>query len=111
MQASNSVQHMVLPCHWTQRGQVISDLVRCYGAAGRTIVFTETKREANELSTSLGEKVRAQALHGDIPQNQREVCPFCHMTSKPPKNDSFNMFAQVLINGHLAAIPSHSHPQ
>ncbi|KAK9857176.1 hypothetical protein WJX84_009545 [Apatococcus fuscideae] len=73
MKASNSVQHMILPCHWTQRGQVVSDLVRCYGAAGRTIVFTETKRDANELSTSLGEKVRAQALHGDIPQNQREV--------------------------------------
>ena len=52
---------------------MISDLVRCYGAAGRTIVFTETKRDANELSSSLGEKVRAQALHGDIPQNQREV--------------------------------------
>lgn len=52
---------------------MVSDLVRCYGAAGRTIVFTETKRDANELSTSLGEKVRAQALHGDIPQNQREV--------------------------------------
>lgn len=38
MQASASVQHLVLPCHWTQRSHVIGDLVRCYGACGRTIV-------------------------------------------------------------------------
>ena len=38
VQASASVQHMVLPCHWTQRPKVIGDLVRCYGACGRTIV-------------------------------------------------------------------------
>ena len=38
VQASASVQHLVLPCHWTQRSHVIGDLVRCYGACGRTIV-------------------------------------------------------------------------
>jgi hypothetical protein len=37
-QASASVQHLVLPCHWSQRPQVVGDLVRCYGACGRTIV-------------------------------------------------------------------------
>ena len=65
MQASTSVQHMVLPCHWSQRNQMLPDLVRCYGACGRTIIFTETKRDANELLNVLSE---ARALHGDIPQ-------------------------------------------
>ena len=65
-QASTSVQHLVLPCHWSQRNAMVPDLVRCYGACGRTIVFTETKRDANDLVTALGDSVRA--LHGDIPQ-------------------------------------------
>ncbi len=49
------------------------DLVRCYGALGRTIIFCETKRDCNELTSALGEDMRARALHGDIPQQQREV--------------------------------------
>ncbi len=44
---------------------MLPDLVRCYGACGRTIIFTETKRDANELLNVLSE---ARALHGDIPQ-------------------------------------------
>ena len=68
MQASTSVQHMVLPCHWSQRNQMLPDLVRCYGACGRTIIFTETKRDANDLLNVLSEGYGARALHGDIPQ-------------------------------------------
>ena len=47
--------------------------MRCYGALGRTIIFCETKRDCNELTSALGEDMRARALHGDIPQQQREV--------------------------------------
>ncbi len=64
---------MVLPCHWSQRATVAADLVRCYGALGRTIIFCDTKKDCNELVASLGEGMRAQPLHGDIPQQQREV--------------------------------------
>jgi ATP-dependent RNA helicase DDX21 len=69
-QASGSVRHMMLPCHWTQRPAVTADLVRFYGAGGRTIVFTETKRDANEMADALG----AAALHGDIPQARLQSC-------------------------------------
>jgi hypothetical protein len=78
MQASTSVRHLVLPCHWSQRSTVTGDLVRCYGALGRTIVFCDTKKDCNELVTSLGEAMRARALHGDIPQQQREVRSTLH---------------------------------
>ena len=74
-QASTSVKHMALPCHWSQRTTVTGDLVRCYGALGRTIIFCDTKRDCNELTAALGEDMRARALHGDIPQQQREVIP------------------------------------
>ncbi len=73
LQASTSVQHLALPCHWTQRTTVVGDLVRCYGALGRSIIFCETKRDCNDLAAALGEAMRARALHGDIPQQQREV--------------------------------------
>ena len=66
---------MYLPCHWTQRAEVVASLVGCYGALGSTIVFAETKRTADELATALGETHGARPLHGDIPQNQREVRP------------------------------------
>jgi len=72
MKASNSVKHLLLPCHWSQRSQMVIELVKCYGAAGRTIVFTETKRDANDLCASLSESTGSRALHGDIPQSTRE---------------------------------------
>ena len=48
-------------------------LVLCYGGTfGKTIVFTQTKAEANELY--LSEKLKdIEVLHGDIPQQQREI--------------------------------------
>ena len=67
------MQHLVLPCHWTQRSTIVADMIKSHGAAGRSIVFTDTKKDANELTASLSENCGAMALHGDIPQNQREV--------------------------------------
>ena len=72
-QASESVKHLILPCHYSQRAAVSTDVVRCYAAMGRAIVFTDTKREADELSNALSESLGARPLHGDIPQHQREV--------------------------------------
>ena len=50
-----------------------TDLVKAYGCAGRSIIFTETKNDANELAASLAEVIPSRALHGDIAQSQREV--------------------------------------
>jgi L-fucose isomerase-like protein len=62
------VQHLVLPCHWTQRSTIVADMIKSHGCAGRSIVFTDTKKDANELTASLSENCGAMALHGDIPQ-------------------------------------------
>lgn len=73
MKASTSVKHLLLPCHWSQRATIVTELVKCYGVCGRTIVFTETKNDANELAGTLAEIVGARPLHGDIAQGQREA--------------------------------------
>lgn len=59
-QAATTVRHLMLPAHWSQRTSLVTDLVACYGLGGRTIVFTETKNDANELAGTLSEKVGAR---------------------------------------------------
>lgn len=45
------MQHLAIACHWSQRAAVLGDVIQVYsGSHGRTIVFCETKKEANELS-------------------------------------------------------------
>lgn len=54
--------------------EAIGDLVLVYGGAhSRTIIFTDTKEEANEVLLKGQLKIECQVLHGDIPQKQREV--------------------------------------
>ena len=72
MKASNSVRHLLLPGHYSMRTQLVQDVISCYGSGGRIIVFTETKNDASELAGGLKSGI-SRALHGDIPQNQREV--------------------------------------
>ena len=55
-QAAQTVRHLQMPCSYHQRSQVVRDLVTSYGCGGRTIVFTDTKKDANELSQTLGER-------------------------------------------------------
>ncbi|XAR66178.1 RNA helicase [Bertholletia excelsa] len=70
MKASTNVRHIIIPCSGSARAQLIPDIIRCYSSGGRTIIFTETKDSASELSGLLP---GARALHGDIQQAQREV--------------------------------------
>ncbi|PWA92671.1 DEAD-box ATP-dependent RNA helicase 7 [Artemisia annua] len=69
MKASESVRHIIMPCSWNARSQVIPDIIRHHSSGGRTIVFTETKDYCSELSGLLA---GARPLHGDIQQSVRE---------------------------------------
>nr|XP_039269918.1 nucleolar RNA helicase 2-like isoform X1 [Styela clava] len=74
MKTATTVQHLAIRCHYTQRAKCIGDVVQVYsGRFGRAIVFTETKRDANELALNDSVKVESQVLHGDIEQRQREI--------------------------------------
>ncbi|GIL69566.1 hypothetical protein Vretimale_13646 [Volvox reticuliferus] len=72
MQAAVTVRHLMLPCSYPQRAGLLKDLITSYGAGGRTIIFTDSKKEAAELSVVLGDSLGAQALHGDLAQSMRE---------------------------------------
>ncbi|KAM6943319.1 nucleolar RNA helicase 2 [Xenentodon cancila] len=92
--AATTVDHLAIACHWTQRAAVIGDVIQVYsGSHGRTIIFCETKKEANELSMNTSIKQSSQSLHGDIPQKQRE------MTLKGFRNGVF----EVLVATNVAA--------
>lgn len=73
---NESITHLALQCPPFERANTIADIVKVHtGAFGKTIIFTDTKAEANELSSQ--EKLRSSlgeigVLHGDIPQGQRE---------------------------------------
>ncbi|KAI4349842.1 hypothetical protein L6164_010391 [Bauhinia variegata] len=51
---------------------ILSDLITVYAKGGKTIVFTQTKRDADEVSLALTNSLASEALHGDISQHQRE---------------------------------------
>ena len=57
-----------------QKIAAIGDVVMVYGGSHcRTLIFTDTKDEANDIMLNGQLKMDMQVLHGDIPQNQREV--------------------------------------
>ncbi|KAK9670064.1 hypothetical protein RND81_13G174500 [Saponaria officinalis] len=51
---------------------ILSDVITVYARGGKTIVFTRTKRDADEVSLALSHSIASEALHGDISQHQRE---------------------------------------
>ena len=55
------------------RRSVLVDLLTVYAAGGKGIVFTQTKREADEVAAALALTVPCEALHGDIAQSGREA--------------------------------------
>ncbi|GER41923.1 DEAD-box ATP-dependent RNA helicase [Striga asiatica] len=56
----------------TSKRTILSDLVTVYARGGKAIVFTQTKRDADEVSLVLTNSIASAALHGDISQHQRE---------------------------------------
>jgi len=68
------LQHLAIGCHLRDRTPVIVNTLQVYsGSHGRAIVFCETKREADLLATSNVMTADAHVLHGDIPQDKREM--------------------------------------
>lgn len=98
--AAITVEHLAIKCHWTERAAVIGDVIRVYsGFNGRTILFTETKKEAQELAQNSSIKQDAQSLHGDIPQKQREI------TLKGFRNGDFGILVATNVAARGLDIP------
>ncbi|GHG06164.1 hypothetical protein GCM10017783_18460 [Deinococcus piscis] len=70
-QAAQTVEHLKVRVG-RSRTRVLADLLTVYNPE-KAIVFTRTKRETDELALELIHRgFEAEALHGDLAQNQRE---------------------------------------
>lgn len=76
-EAASTVEHraVLTPGTDTARCSTLADVIAVYGTdQSRTIVFTSTRRECDELCASAPlSALSPQALHGDVSQNQRDV--------------------------------------
>jgi ATP-dependent RNA helicase DDX21 len=74
LKTPSTVKHLAIKCSSRDRNHTISDIALCYGGQhARTIIFTETKKEANSILMEANIRQECQVLHGDIPQQQREI--------------------------------------
>ncbi|XP_014770272.1 nucleolar RNA helicase 2 isoform X1 [Octopus bimaculoides] len=74
IKTSTTVQHLAIKCSIQDRNSIIADIIQVYsGNHGRAIVFCQTKKQADELAVSASMKLDAHVLHGDIPQDKREL--------------------------------------
>ncbi|CAN0907948.1 DEAD-box ATP-dependent RNA helicase 53, mitochondrial [Linum grandiflorum] len=55
-----------------QKASVLTPLITEHAKGGKSIVFTETKRDADRLAYAMSRTLKCEALHGDISQMQRE---------------------------------------
>lgn len=69
---AEGIKLFAIPATATSKRTMLSDLVTVYAKGGKTIVFTQTKRDADEVSMALTSSIASEALHGDISQHQRE---------------------------------------
>jgi len=72
-QAAVGVSHVAISSPWRERLNVLADIIKVHAKGGKTMVFTETKKEANEVALSSSISSICQVLHGDIAQKQREI--------------------------------------
>lgn len=96
---SKTVAHLAINCPYHNRITALADILICYGQ-GQSIVFTQTKQEANQLL--LSEKITKdiEVMHGDIAQNQREV------TLKRFKEKKFSVLVATDVASRGLDIPS-----
>ncbi|VAI39341.1 unnamed protein product [Triticum turgidum subsp. durum] len=69
---AEGIKLFAIPLTTTSKRTILSDLITVYAKGGKTIVFTRTKRDADEVSLALTTSIASEALHGDISQHQRE---------------------------------------
>ncbi|KAL4556376.1 hypothetical protein LXL04_039027 [Taraxacum kok-saghyz] len=69
---AEGIKLYAIPTTSTSKRSMLCDLVTVYAKGGKTIIFTRTKRDADEVSMGLTSSIASEALHGDISQHQRE---------------------------------------
>lgn len=74
LKTATTVEHYALQCSYQDRAATIGSVLQVYsGKHGRAMIFCETKRDADELACSSEIKAESHVLHGDVPQDKREM--------------------------------------
>lgn len=71
VRTSRTVDHFGMYVKKDERHEIVNNLIQKYNPDNRTIIFTQTKMEANEF-IKFFENKEIVLLHGDIPQTARE---------------------------------------
>ena len=73
VKTANTIRFFKRQCRYQEVPAMLGDLIRVYsGKHGKTLVFTNTKKDCHDLSINNDIKLDAQCLHGDMQQEQRE---------------------------------------
>ena len=68
------VQHYAIRCGYHDRAATIGAVLQVHrGSDGRAMIFCEKKRDADELALSSNIRQETHVIHGDIPQDKREM--------------------------------------
>ena len=72
VRTANTIRFYRRKVNSSEVSSMLADLIRVYsGKHGRTLVFTNTKKDCHDLSIN-NAKLDSQTLHGDMQQEQRE---------------------------------------
>ena len=72
VKTANTIKFFRRKVNPSEVSSMLADLIRVYsGKHGRTLVFTNTKKDCHDLSIN-NAKLDSQCLHGDMQQEQRE---------------------------------------
>lgn len=70
---SSKINHLAVECAWYQKNEVVNKLLNMYATeTGKVLIFTATKKDANELGYGDTIEIYNEVMHGDISQNSRQ---------------------------------------
>lgn len=74
LKVATTVEHLAIQCSYQDRASTIGSVLQVYsGKHGRAMIFCQTKKDADELACSSDIKQESHVLHGDVPQDKREL--------------------------------------
>lgn len=74
LKTATTVEHLAIQCSYQDRASTIGSVLQVYsGKHGRAMIFCQTKKDADELACSSEIKQESHVLHGDVPQDKREL--------------------------------------
>jgi ATP-dependent RNA helicase DDX21 len=74
LKTATTVEHLAIQCSYHDRASTIGSILQVYsGKQGRSMIFCETKRDCDDLACCSEIKVESHVMHGDVPQDKREM--------------------------------------